>query len=46
MILGRDRLRGIRESYRSNYNPHNPRPKFVSSRLLDNSAVDAFVQHF
>ena len=26
-------------------NPHNP-PKFVSSRLLDNSAVDAFVQHF
>lgn len=27
-------------------NPHNPSPKFVSSRLLDNSAVDAFVQHF
>lgn len=27
-------------------NPHNPRLSLFSSRLLDNSAVDAFVQHF
>ena len=57
MILGANYAEYAELDKLNPHNPRNSRlksfseqpliqPKFVSSRLLDNSAVDAFVQHF